>query len=149
MSRATAWCVHLSALLVGGTGLVYAWMRYLCAPADEWSLVNHPWEPDVKTWHLLTAPLLVFAVGLVWRAHVWVRLRSGSRPRRRTGVALALAFLPMVLSGYLLQVAVDENWRTIWIWTHAVFGIGWAPIYLIHQLGGGGRGGRALPPTSS
>ena len=36
MKRWESWSVHLSTLLVGGTGLVYAWMRYLLPAADPY-----------------------------------------------------------------------------------------------------------------
>ena len=63
MTRAEAWLQHLANVLVGGTGLVYGWMRYFAEPADEFSVVNHPWQPDLHSLHVITAPLLVFASG--------------------------------------------------------------------------------------
>lgn len=134
MTRLEAWSLHLSNALVGGTGLVYAWMRYLAEPADEFAVVNHPWQPQVQHLHVLVAPALVFAVGVVWRAHVWVRVRSGFRARRPTGLALALSFAPMTASGYLLQTAGAEPWRTIWIWVHVATSLLWCLAYGVHLL---------------
>ncbi len=85
MSRGEAWLQHVANVLVGGTGLVYGWMRYFASPFDEFARVNHPWQPDLQGLHVVTAPLLVFASGLIWRDHVWKRVRSGFRPRRRLG----------------------------------------------------------------
>jgi hypothetical protein len=133
LSRATAVFVHLATLLVGGTGLVFGWMRYFCEPADEFSLSNHPLEPSLEAWHIVSAPLLVFAVGLLWRAHVWGRIRAGLAAGRRTGIALALLVGPMTLSGYLLQTAVDASWRTVWLSVHLATGIGWLLGYGLHQ----------------
>ena len=62
MSRGQSVFLHLANLAVSGTGLVYAWMRYLAEPVDEWAIVNHPWQPHTQHLHILTAPLLVFAV---------------------------------------------------------------------------------------
>ena len=42
MTRGQSWTLHLSMLLVGGTGLIYAWMLYLLEPVDEFSILNHP-----------------------------------------------------------------------------------------------------------
>ncbi|HYH44472.1 MAG TPA: hypothetical protein VEG34_02210, partial [Thermoanaerobaculia bacterium] len=61
MTRFEAWTVHVSTLLVGGTGLVYAWMLYLLPADDPFSTLHHRWQPDVQHLHVLTAPLLVFA----------------------------------------------------------------------------------------
>ena len=134
MSRSTALFTHLALAAVAGSGAVYAWMAWIAEPADEFAVVNHPWQPTTRDLHLLTAPLLVFACGLLWRTHVWERLREGFRERRASGRALALGLAPMVASGYLLQVAVDPFWRSVWVWTHGVVSVLWAATYAIHLL---------------
>lgn len=133
MSRLTAWSVHASTLAVGVTGLVYTWMLLFCSPADEWSVLNHPLQADVQHLHVVTAPLLVFAVGLIWRAHVWLKLRRGHAARRSTGWVLAVGFAPMAVSGYLLQVSADEAWRLTWSWLHLGSSLLWLLAYLGHQ----------------
>lgn len=134
MSRGTAWFVHGSVILVGGTGLVYGWMRYLLEPSDEFAVVNHPREPLLKDLHLLTAPLLVFACGVLWHTHVWARIRSSFARRRRTGILLAAFFLTMGVSGYMVQTTDDPGWRSVWIWTHGLSACLWLAGYLTHQL---------------
>jgi hypothetical protein len=134
MTRAEAWSVHLSALGVGATGLVYAWMRYLCEPSDELALVNHPLEPATQHLHLWLAPLLVFALGLVWREHVWKRVRSGFPVRRPSGLVLFALFWPMVASGVWVQLAEAELARTLAIWMHASSGTLWCLAYGLHLL---------------
>jgi hypothetical protein len=118
MPRWEAWSVHLSTLLVGGTGLVYAWMRYLLPATDPYSAVGHPLQPQVQHLHVLAAPLLVFATGLIWKNHVWSHWKKGVPLRRRSGLALLLSVAPMVVSGYLLQIAVGEGWRQAWVVVH-------------------------------
>lgn len=103
MSRFEAWLLHLGSLLVGGTGLVYAGMRYLAVPADPEAVVGHPWQPAVQHLHVLTAPLLVLAVGALFHAHAWTALRLGVRDGRASGLVLLASALPMIASGYLLQ----------------------------------------------
>lgn len=134
MTRTEAWALHVSNALVGGTGLVYAWMRYLAESEDEFAIVNHPWQPQVQHLHVIVAPLLVFAVGVVWRAHVWTRVRSKFRARRPTGLGLALLFAPMTASGYLLQTASVEPWRTVWIVVHVATSVLWCLAYAVHLL---------------
>lgn len=118
MSRVEAWTVHLSVLLVGGTGLVYAWMLYLMKPSDPFSVVNHPLQPQTQHAHVWFAPLLVFAAGLIWREHIWKHWKQGLKTGRRSGLALLLMLTPMVLSGYLIQTAVNTSWRNAWIAVH-------------------------------
>lgn len=134
MTRAQAWTLHAAALLVGASGLVYAWMRYLCTPADEFALANHPWEPALQHLHVLVAPLLVFATALVWSEHVWKRVRSGYPRRRPTGLVLFALFPPMVLSGGWVQVAGSELARALAVWTHAVSGCLWCAAYAVHLV---------------
>ena len=125
---------HVSNALVAGTGVVYAWMLYLLTPEDAFALVNHPWQPELQSLHILFAPLLVFAVGFSWQNHVWMRLRFGFPHKRRTGLAMLALFLPMVGSGYGLQVAVDDSFRTAWLWTHLVSSGLWVLVYIVHRL---------------
>ncbi|MCB9916482.1 MAG: hypothetical protein H6828_15245 [Planctomycetes bacterium] len=134
MSRGVAWSVHASNLAVGGTGLVYGWMRYLAVPADEFAVVNHPWQPLMQHLHVLAAPLLVFVVGLLWRDHVWRRWRAGQRSHRRSGVGLALGFAPLVLSGYLLQTSSDEGLRLVWAWVHDLSAVAWLALAAVHPF---------------
>ena len=118
MKRWEAWTVHVSMLLVTGTGVVYAWMRYLATPIDPYAVVRHPLQPLLQHLHVLVAPALVFAVGIIWREHVWGHFTNGVPKRRRSGLMLLLGLLPMVVSGYLIQTTVDEPWRRAWVIVH-------------------------------
>lgn len=132
MSRFEAWLAHAATLLVGGTGLVYAWMRYLLQPLEPFAVVNHPWQPAVQHLHVLVAPLLVFVAGQIWYRHAWTHWKKGVRQRRRSGIALALTLVPMVTSGYLIQTAVSDGWRISWIVVHCAASALWLLGYLGH-----------------
>lgn len=134
MKRWEAWSVHASTLLVGGTGLVYAVMRYALRPPDPYAVVNHPLQPAFQHLHVLTAPLLVFAAGLIWREHVWKHFRNGVRTGRPSGFGLLATIAPMVISGYLIQTTVTEGWRTAWIAVHLVTSALWLGAYAGHAL---------------
>jgi hypothetical protein len=133
MNRLEAWILHVSSLLVGGTGLVYAWMVYLVKPADPYAVVNHPLQPVVQHLHILVAPLLVFAAGLVWHRHALAHWRQGVDHRRRSGGSLIFTLVPMVISGYLIQTAVDGGWREIWVAVHLTASGLWLLGYGAHQ----------------
>ena len=140
MTRWEARTLYVANLLVGGTGIVYAVMRYLMEPADEWAVVNHPWQPHVQHLHILVAPLLVFACGLIWRGHVATKIRNGNGNGngngkgngRRSGPGLLLALAPMVLSGYLIQTTVAESWRQVWTVLHLVSSGVWIVVFVSH-----------------
>ncbi len=133
MTRFEANLVQLANLLVGGSGLVYAWMRYCSVSSDPFAVVNHPAQPAMMHLHVLSAPLLVFACGLIWRAHVWVRVRSGFSERRKTGLSLAVGLAPMIVSGYALQVSVSETWRDVWIAVHLCTSALWTAAFVLHR----------------
>jgi len=133
VSRLTAWFTHLAALLVGGTGLAYGWARYFGQPADEFA-IGHPAEPHLMHAHIVLAPLLIFACGLLWRDHVWKRVASGFPKRRHTGLVIFATAWPMILSGVAIQAAVDDDWRLIWAWIHGIASVLWVLGYAAHQL---------------
>lgn len=135
MSRRVMTLTHGVTLLVAGSGLVLAWMLYLLEPAqDEFglALVNHPWQPSALAWHVVTAPVLVFVLGYLTPVHVWPRLLFRNPRARRSGLALAIVSVPMVLSAYLLQVSVAEEWRARWTWLHVGSSLLWCVLYLAH-----------------
>lgn len=147
MTRKQAWFVHLSNVLVGGTGLVYGWMRYFAESDDPFSIANHPWQPDFQHAHIVLAPLSVFAVGWVWSHHVLLHWHAGTKRGRRTGIALALLFFPMVFSGYLLQTTVDDSWRNAWVWMHGITSGSWVALMLVHPFLKRPKG--SVAPTSA
>jgi hypothetical protein len=134
MSRTERLLLDVANLLVVGTGVVYAWMKYMMESADEWAVVNHPWQPHVQHLHVLAAPLLVFVGGVFWKHHVLKRYRDNGSGGRWTGLALALQFIPMVLSGYLIQISVSEAWRTTWVWVHLITSGLWVVMALAHRV---------------
>lgn len=134
MTRTEAWLFHSANALVAGTGLVYAWMAYLAESDDPYAVVNHPLQPAAQHLHVLVAPALVFMAGVLWQRHVWARLRSDGRERRRSGTSLAASLIPMVLSGYLIQTASDEGWRTAWVAIHLATSALWIAGSLVHVV---------------
>lgn len=134
MSRIEAWFVHISTVLVGVTGVVYAVMKYLMEPVDSFAVVGHPWQPGVQYLHIVAAPFAVFAIGLIWKNHVYDHYRRGLTTGRRSGISLMLTMVPMVVSGYLIQVSVGEAWRIAWIVVHCITSFLWITGYLVHQV---------------
>lgn len=126
--------MHISTILVGGTGVVYAVMKYMMDPADVFSVVGHPWQPGVQYLHVVVAPIAVFAIGLIWKNHVFDHYRRGLTTGRRSGISMMLTMVPMVVSGYLIQVSVGETWRVIWIVVHCIASFLWITGYLVHQV---------------
>ena len=131
MNRGELGTIHAANLLVVGSGIVYAVMRYLLEPVDEWAVVNHPWQPHLQHLHVFFAPVLVFAVGLIWSSHIVPKLRNG-RKARWSGLILLAGFVPLTVSGYAVQITVGESWRTAWIVIHLVSSGLWIIAFVVH-----------------
>ena len=134
MRRLEVWLLHLANLAVAGTGLVYAWMRYVSTPADPFSVVGSPWQPTVQHLHVLFAPALVLALGMVLRPHAATALQLGLRSGRRSGLTILATAAPMIASGYLLQTATEPAWRRAWIAVHLAASALWLLGYAVHQV---------------
>ncbi|MFT7517055.1 MAG: hypothetical protein ACI84O_000843 [Myxococcota bacterium] len=125
---------HLANATIGISGVVYFWMLYLIENENDFSILNHPYQDAVRNWHIVLAPLLVFAVALILKGHILKKIRGNYRGRGRiSGYLLCALFAPMVFSAYLLQIASDELWHTIFSYSHNTISFLWIFTYLIHQ----------------
>ena len=122
-----------ASLLVGISGVIYAAMKYLMTGNDPYAVINHPLQPLVLKLHIVTARLLVFAVGAVFVRHIWEQWRAGRRRGRLSGLATLLTFAPMVFSGYLIQSVTHESWLSAMIATHLVTGAAFLLGFLVHR----------------
>ena len=60
--------------------------------------------------HILVAPFAFFGVGLLLRRHALARVaQRRARTAGATGVAMLWLFLPLALTGYLIQVLVGPG----------------------------------------
>lgn len=135
LTRGELTLLHAATVAVAGSGLVYAVLRYLVRPDDPYAVVNHPWQPHAQHLHVVVAPLLVLALGMVWRAHAAAARSRPERARRRSGAVLIVAALPMVLSGALIQVATVPSWRSAWVGVHLTFSVAWLVAFVAHLVG--------------
>jgi hypothetical protein len=126
--------LHLSTLAIGLSGVVYAVMKYAMTGSDPDSPLGHPWEPGFVKAHVLAAPVLVFALGLVVRGHALPKLRLGEPLGLATGIALLALIAPLVLSGYAVQALTGELARKGAGWGHTAAGVVFLAAYVWHLL---------------
>lgn len=132
MSKNEKWILLIANFLSVVTGLVYAWMIYFLQPLNEWDIFNHPWQKQTQALHILVVPALVFSLGLIWKKHIQERMFKSHQSRKFSGYILVLIFVPMVVSGYLVQVATEENFRKINSSVHLWTSIIWSAFFLVH-----------------
>lgn len=133
MSPFERWSVWLSSVLCGGTGVAYFLVKYLMEPSEPWAVINHPIQPWLLKAHIVTAPLLVFALGAVAGNHFWKHYRSGVPTGRRSGVTAMLSVAPMVLTGVLIQAVTSPGWLKAMAVAHIAFGALYLGGLALHQ----------------
>ena len=100
MSRIEKALLWTSTLAVGVTGAVYAWMKFLLTTDDPYAVIHHPWQPAVLKAHILTAPVLVFAIGVIFSRHVVGRWKAGRRAGRASGATIVAVAAPIYESTF-------------------------------------------------
>ena len=109
MSAFERWSVRLASLAVIVTGFALLWFQYGVESPDPFAVVNHPLQIWALKGHVLAAPLFLLAIGFITVRHIWRHVVRGVRPGRRSGLLTALSLVPMIASGYGLQVVVSEG----------------------------------------
>jgi len=126
------WNLRLASLAIIVSGFALLWMKYGLESTDPFAVINHPLQPWALKSHVLVAPALVFAIGLIARRHIWRHLVRRVEPGRGTGLATLISLVPMAASGYALQVIVSESWRTAAVVTHVASSVLFTVVVLAH-----------------
>ena len=134
MSRFERWSVWGTSIAVIITGALLFWMEYFLEPVDPWAVINHPLQPWVLKAHIISAPLLVFALGLIAIRHIWRHFRANARWGRKSGIITGLVTAPMILTGYLIQAITHAGWLATIAISHIVLGFVFAAGLALHQL---------------
>lgn len=134
MTTFEKWFVWASSILVTLTGVVYLWMKYLLPEPVGFSILRHPLQPLVLKLHILSAPLLLFAIGAVAVRHIWRHMTAKTPSGRISGWSAAITVIPMVATGYFLQVFTSEGWLRRLAIGHIGMGGVFAVGLLLHQL---------------
>ena len=134
MSRAQVVYLQLCVLITALTGIVFAVMKYAMKSGDPFAVVNHPLQPYMLSAHVVIAPFLVFAFGWVFTNHIWPGFTSGIARKRKSGIWSMGAIVPMVLSGYLLQVSTADATRQAMAIAHWISSALFVAAYVIHLL---------------
>ncbi|MDX1495692.1 MAG: hypothetical protein R3253_16605 [Longimicrobiales bacterium] len=133
MTRFQRWFLYLSTAAATVSGVGYVYMKRFMTPTDPWAVINHPLEPWFLKAHILTAPLMLFAVGLITTQHIWRSLKSSLPTGRKTGVAAAATFGPLVLTGYLIQAVASPLALDVLGWIHLGLGLVCAVAIFEHR----------------
>jgi Na+/proline symporter len=131
MTRWQLLWLHVSVAITAITGIVFAVMKYMLKNDDEFSVINHPWQPHMLSAHVVVAPLLLFVLGWTFSNHMLPKFRF-SEQKRVSGIASMSLILPMALSAYLLQIATNESLRTAMAAAHWITSGLFVITYALH-----------------
>ena len=126
-----AW-VNLSTLIVGLSGAVYGVMKYLMSSDDPFSVVNHPLQPWMLDTHVIAGPVLILAVGWIARDHILAKARRKNSGARKSGWFALVCLLPMITTGYLIQVFTHETARLAAVVVHLTTGTIYLAAFVAH-----------------
>ena len=143
MKRWEAWWNHAALAAISMTGVVYGVFKYWVPSPDPDSRVGHPLQPGLMKAHLLVAPFAVFGVGLLLRRHAVLKIHKGETSGRATGLMMLWLFLPLVVTGYLIQILIDPGITRAAGLTHAAIGALVVLGYAFHPKG------HAIPANAS
>jgi hypothetical protein len=128
------WLVWTSSTATALTGVVYFWMDRMMSPISEFAVINHPWQPLVLKAHILVAPVLVFAIGMIAVDHIWKYFQGTIRRARRSGLSTMWPIVPMIVSGYLIQAVTHQLWLAVVAWAHIAASVLYAAALVGHQV---------------
>ena len=134
MSRAQVITMQIASVLTTITGVVFAIMKYGMKSDDPFAVANHPMQPYMLSAHVVIAPLLVFAFGWIFGNHIAPDFANRVAPRWKSGVFAAAVVVPMIASGYLLQIATADALHQAMAVAHWVSSAFFVIAYTTHQL---------------
>jgi hypothetical protein len=135
LSRMQHVLVIASTLAVALPGFALWWMRYFMeASGGDFSLYRHPSEPWWLAFHVLAAPLFLFALGHVFLNHA--RRHWEARLHRGSGALLLAAAAVMTWSGYALYFAGGEGMRAFCVDAHLASGAVFSLALVWHVAAG-------------
>ena len=134
MTRFQRWFLYGSTAVATISGVTYFVMKHFMTPVDPWAVINHPLEPWALKVHILSAPLMLFAVGLISTQHIWRSLRSRLPTGRKSGLIALAAFAPLAISGYLIQTFTAPPILLVLAWGHLGLGLVCAAGLLSHRV---------------
>ena len=123
MTQFHRWFLYISTIVTAVSGVTYIYMKRFMTTDDPWAVINHPLEPWALKVHIIFAPAMLFAVGLIATNHIWRSLKSNLPTGRKSGVWATFTFFPLVLTGYLIQIVINELSLEVLSWSHLGLGL--------------------------
>ena len=99
----------------------------------DFGLTSHPWLDELKAFHYIWAPFLVFSLGMIFSQHILPGLQGKKPQRKKSGYLISIIMLVLVLSGQSLLYITGELTEEIVSYLHAGLGLLFVLGYFIHS----------------
>ena len=134
MNRFEKWMLWTSFALTAITGVGLLWTKYFMHTTDPWAVINHPLQPWLLKAHIVAAPALIFALGLISAKHIWQHFKARIPVGRKTGIVTVLMAGMMILTGYLVQIVTQVVSLKVLAISHIALGFVFLAGFVAHQM---------------
>ena len=141
MRKSDRQLTHFTNYTVSIVGIAYWLIKTYATRQTEFGPTSHPVQPYFQYAHILTVPLLVFTIGVIFHTHIYLKIKSNETANWLSGYSLIITFIIMTMSGYFLQTAIIGANRSICICIHILSSAIWCLAYLFHHV----KGRKILP----
>lgn len=125
---------HLSHYLALISGLGYYFVIHYLKVDTQYGLRPHSSQGAWQAIHILVVPALIFAVGLLWKDHIYLKYSHRVMRKRKSGLILIVSFFLMSISGYIIQVSSSFDRVELIKNFHFYSSLVWSLAYGVHQL---------------
>ena len=131
LSKLSKYSIYGFISLAWISGCLFFSLKTWFVISGEFGDVRHPWQYPVLQFHGFIAFLMMIGYGAMLATHIRPAWRM--KPKKKSGLALAILFGCSIISAYLLYYLSSESLRVIIEYVH--FAVGFSiPFLLITHL---------------
>lgn len=124
---------HIAAYLTVLHGLIYFIVKYYMQVESPYGERPHWSQGYIQSIHIFLSPLLVFAIGMLWKDHIVMKFKHSAR-KRGSGITLFIICAVMIFSGYGIQSFYEETTKAVQTWAHLISSFLFVVAYAIHHF---------------
>jgi len=126
----THFCHYLALI----TGIGYFLILHYFKIVTQYGVRPNPWQGYWQGAHILVVPALVFAIGMLWKDHIYPKYQKREQRKRKSGLILIISFFLMGITGYLIQVMGGVETIIFIKNFHFYSSLIWSLAYGVHQF---------------
>lgn len=125
--------VHLTSYLTIGHGILYYVIKNFMTNETQYGIRPNEYQGLIQSVHIILSPILIFALGLLWKNHILKFFRKKSI-KLYSGIILTTTLITISFSGYLIQIIYNIKGKEIATYIHLIFSALYIGSYLYHHF---------------